>query len=108
MFRRRAAIGARPSRHTSSTGRVSEQPGSTGAIAGGPKSGGETIGGGGARRVKSQILSDAPTGPTVAGDRIMTGTSAWPKRTRAAERTRAEGAKTALVVIVGTDRAAEL
>ena len=38
----------------------------------------------------------------------MTETSAWPKRTRAAERARADGAKTTLVGMVGTDRAAEL
>ena len=38
----------------------------------------------------------------------MTETSAWPKRTRAAERARAEGAERALVGIVGVDRAAEL
>lgn len=38
----------------------------------------------------------------------MTETSAWPKRTRAAERARADGAKATLVGIVGTDRAVKL
>ena len=38
----------------------------------------------------------------------MTEASAGPKRTRATERARTDGAKTTLVGIVGTDRAVEL
>ena len=38
----------------------------------------------------------------------MTETSWWPKKTRATERARADGAREALVGIVGQDRAAEL